>query len=320
MHAAAGAVEGSHFAPNFSVRVTAELARVAHSLHPDPWDNALMGDGTEAIKSAFSDVDASGSGAHLIGYLDAARRAPTVAAAKAWSVEKLSLRPGTSVLDVGCGTGEDVVAMADLISPGGWAAGVDIAATMVDEARKRHGHRRDVEFMRADACELPFDSAQFDACRCERTLQHLDDPSQAVSEMSRVLRAGARITLLEPDWGTLIVAGAEPETTSRILAVHVRRHRRPSTGRQLRGLLSTHGFGDIELGGNPVIYTDLASANRAFGMGRVAQLAVLAGAVSEVDASRWDREIQDADANQSFMASVTSFRACARLGSAPSSQ
>ncbi len=85
-------------------------------------------------------------------------------------------------------------------------------------------------------------------------------------------------------------------------------------------MLSTHGFTDIELGGNPVIYTDLASANRAFGMGRVAQFAVLAGAVSEVEAIRWSREIQDADANQTFIASVTGFRACAKLGSASFSE
>jgi SAM-dependent methyltransferase len=196
--------------------------------------------------------------------------------------------------------------------------GLDVSATMIEEARHRHGERGDVEFVAGDARRLPFDPATFDACRSERTLQHLDDPVLAVSEMARVLRSGGRVTLLEPDWGTLIVGGAEPEATERILAPHVRRHQQPFIGRQLRGLLTSHGFTDIELAATPVIYTDLASARRAFGMGRVAELGVSAGAASEKDVARWSQDLQEADAGGSFFASVTGFRACGRLRSASS--
>jgi SAM-dependent methyltransferase len=268
------------------------------------------------LRSAFSDVDASGSATHLIGYLDAARLAPGIVAAKAWSIEQLALGPGMSVLDVGCGTGEDVVTMADLIAPNGKAVGIDNAATMVNEARTRHGHRSDVEFVSADAHRLPFAAAEIDACRCERTLQHLHEPDLAVAEMARVLRPGGRITLLEPDWGTLIVGGTEPDMTTRILAVHVHRHQQPFIGRRLRGLLSSYGFTEIELDGRPVIYTDLASANRAFGMWRAAEFAVQAGAISEPEAIRWSEQTEEADANGTFFASSTGFRASARLKSA----
>ena len=226
------------------------------------------------FRSGFSDVDASGAGNQLIDYLDAARRAPGIVRAKSWSFDVLALEPGMGALDVGCGTGEDVIAMADLAQPKGCAVGVDVSATMIDEARRRHGHRPAVSFQTADAGLLPFESATFDACRCERTLQHIDDPDAAVAEMARVLRPGGRLALLEPDWGTLVVSGGDPEVTKRILAVHVGRHKQPALGRRLHCLLTTHGFTDIEMGAGVVMYTDISSAYRAFGMVRAAELAL----------------------------------------------
>ncbi len=267
-------------------------------------------------RSSFSDVDASGAGSPLIGYLDAARRAPSIVPAKSWSFEVLGLEPGMRTLDVGCGTGEDVIVMADRVEPKGWAMGVDLSATMIEEARRRHGHRRDVGFQTADAALLPFDNAAFDACRCERTLQHVDDPDAAVAEMARVLRPGGRVALLEPDWGTLIINGGEPEITRRILAVHVSRHQQPALGRRLRGLLTTHGFTDIELGAGVVTYTDLPNAYRAFGMVRAGELAFTAGVISQEEALRWSTDLQNADDALTFFASVTGFRASGRRSTA----
>jgi len=267
-------------------------------------------------RSSFSDVDASGAGSQLIDYLDAARRAPSIVGAKSWSFDVLSLESGMSALDVGCGTGEDVIIMADRVKPKGWAVGVDLSVTMIEEARRRHGHRQDVGFQTADAAHLPFANVTFDACRCERTLQHIDDPDGAVAEMARVLRPGGRVALLEPDWGTLIINGGEPEITGRILAVHVGRHPQPALGRRLRGLLTTHGFTDIEVGAGVVTYTDLPSAYRAFGMVRAGELAITAGVISEEEALQWSMDLQNADDALTFFASVTGFRASGRRSTA----
>lgn len=265
------------------------------------------------FRSAFSDVDASGAGNQLIDYLDAARRAPAIVDAKTWSFEVLDLEPGMRTLDVGCGTGEDVMVMAEQVQPNGRAVGIDLSATMIEEATRRHGHRQEVRFQTADAAVLPFESGIFDACRCERTLQHVDDPGAAVAEMARVLCPGGRVALLEPDWGTLIVNGGEPEITRRIFAFHSGRHQQPALGRRLRGLLTTNGFTDIELGAGVVAYTDLASAYRAFGMVRAGAHAATAGVISENEALRWTLDLQNADDALTFFASVTGFRASGRL-------
>ena len=264
-------------------------------------------------RAAFSDVDGSGLGHHLISYLDDARGSPAVIAAKGWALEALQLSPGMWALDVGCGTGEDVLAMADRIQSDGGAVGIDVSATMIREAEQRHGRRRDVEFTTADTARLPFDGGTFDACRCERTLQHLEDPEAALDEMTRVLRPAGRLALIEPDWDTLIVAGPDPGTSRRILTGHVTRHRQPAIGRRLRGLLTARGFTDIELSAGVHFNTDLSSASRAFGLTGAANRAVAAGAVSDKEAVDWVRDLETADQKQALFAAVTVFRVSGRL-------
>ena len=54
----------------------------------------------------------------------------------------------------------------------------------------------------ANATELPFPDASFDASRSERMFQHLKDPDAVFGEMVRVTKPGGRIVVLDPDWGT----------------------------------------------------------------------------------------------------------------------
>ena len=158
-----------------------------------------------ARQTGFSDVDVTVDPSYFIGYLDRGHEEPTIAAAKEWSLQQLNLAPGQQVLDVGCGTGEDVVAMAAVTGPTGVAVGVDSSTSMIEEARRRHGGVTGAQFKVADVQRLQFEPATFDACRSERTLQLLADPDRAVAEMTRVLRPGGRMALVEPDWETLVV-------------------------------------------------------------------------------------------------------------------
>ena len=136
--------------------------------------------------TGFGAVDRSRQVEHFVRYLDEARRQRSIVRAKEWSIGKLDLRLGDRALDVGCGTGEEVVTMAAVAGPVGAAMGVDSSGGMITEALRRHGQRADVFFGVADAQRLPFSSAVVDACRIERTLQHLVDPDQAMAEIARI--------------------------------------------------------------------------------------------------------------------------------------
>src|SRR5215467_10946103 len=84
----------------------------------------------------------------------------------------LELQPGFAVLDVGCGTGDDVRVLATQVGQEGRAVGLDSSETAVAEARARSEEDGlPVEFRVGDAHQLPFDAGTFEATRTERVLQ-----------------------------------------------------------------------------------------------------------------------------------------------------
>src|SRR5438270_3787680 len=94
----------------------------------------------------------------------------------------LHLREGAHVLDVGCGTGDDVRMLAELVGPHGRVDGVDVSAAMVRTARER-GLPENARVQQAEAGELPFEDETFDAVRAERVFQHLTQPDVAAKEI-----------------------------------------------------------------------------------------------------------------------------------------
>ncbi|MGH3069222.1 MAG: methyltransferase domain-containing protein [Streptosporangiaceae bacterium] len=145
--------------------------------------------------SHFEVADEADS-ADLIRYLEAASSLPGVRGCKQAATAELRLRPGHSVLDVGCGYGADVLAMARRVGPAGRAVGVDLSQNMIGEARQR-GTGLPVTFETADARGLRFAGATFDACRAERLLQHVPDPSAAagITAGARASRSGRKTRL-----------------------------------------------------------------------------------------------------------------------------
>src|SRR5579859_1213126 len=137
-------------------------------------------------------------------WLRAVAELEPVRAGKRRSYELMAIGPGDSVLDVGAGGGDDLRALAELVSPAGRVVGVDSSPASP-------------EVLPADACALPFDDDTFDACRCDRALQHVADPERALAEMVRVTRPGGVVLISEvryrPAGGTTLT----PEDARRAL-------------------------------------------------------------------------------------------------------
>jgi ubiquinone/menaquinone biosynthesis C-methylase UbiE len=89
--------------------------------------------------------------------LDEQGRSPFWQAIKRQSYELLQLERGAAVLDVGCGTGNDALALAAIVGPTGRVVGIDCSTTMLEVANRRSqdGHLP-VRFMLGNAEELDF--------------------------------------------------------------------------------------------------------------------------------------------------------------------
>lgn len=116
--------------------------------------------------AAFGDVDQKGDAASFISYLDEATNQFRAVKASAHSL--LALKSDDKVLDIGCGTGDDVRELAALVAPNGLAIGVDKSKSMIAEARRRaQGCSLPVRFEVGEAEHLPWESDYFDACRAD---------------------------------------------------------------------------------------------------------------------------------------------------------
>jgi SAM-dependent methyltransferase len=111
----------------------------------------------------------------------------------------LRVRPGSSVLDVGCGVGRWSRRLA---ARGAHVTGVDLSPTMITEARRRavaEGVADRCHFEAQDLSELDA-GAKFDLVLGVTVLQHILDPralAKAVSRMTAHLAPGGRMVLLE---------------------------------------------------------------------------------------------------------------------------
>jgi len=104
-------------------------------------------------------------------------------------------------LDVGCGTGNNLIAFAER---GYSAHGIDHSPEMLAIAERKLADRRleaRVTMRTGDVRELPYEDGSFDAVLCTGVLHHLVDMRPCLGEINRVLKPGGSFHLAEPSQG-----------------------------------------------------------------------------------------------------------------------
>lgn len=115
-------------------------------------------------------------------------------------VATASLRPGETVVDLGCGGGLDVFLAAARVGPRGRAIGVDMTPEMLALARKNLASRGDdapsnVEFHLATIDRLPLPDASVDCVISNCVINLAPDKNAVFREIARVLRPGGRLAV-----------------------------------------------------------------------------------------------------------------------------
>jgi len=244
-----------------------------------------------------------------IAYLDNVRASEPALRYKQRSLDWLEIQPGHRVLDVGCGTGEDVIEIGRRTGPSGHAVGLDISSAMIDEANRRvSSSMPSVRFYLGDVHALAFDDDCFDSCRSDRAVQHMEDPPKAIAEMARVVRPRGFIVVVEPDWETLCIDSADRKTTRAIvnyLCDHSVKH--GWIGRRLPGIFRSCGLTGIEVAADAFILTDFATADRVWSLRQRAFDAQRAGRISALEAASWITELEHAARTSSFFSAAVGF-------------
>ncbi|MGW5847325.1 methyltransferase domain-containing protein [Streptomyces sp. NPDC055254] len=160
------------------------------------------------------------------------------------------LRPGMSVLDVGCGPGTITADLAELVAPGGRVTAVDAAPEVVERARAYAAERglTAVEFAAADVHALDFPDDSFDVVHAHQVLQHVADPVRALGEMRRVCRPGGIVAARDADYAAMTWYPAAPGLDE-WLGLYRRVARanggEPDAGRRLRTWARGAGFTEV---------------------------------------------------------------------------
>jgi ubiquinone/menaquinone biosynthesis C-methylase UbiE len=106
--------------------------------------------------------------------------------------EALELIPDERVLDVACGSGNGAISAAR--RTWGNTVGADYVPALLERGRERAAAERlEVEFVEADAQDLPFEDASFDVAMSIFGAMFAPDQSKAASELLRTVKPGGRI-------------------------------------------------------------------------------------------------------------------------------
>jgi demethylmenaquinone methyltransferase / 2-methoxy-6-polyprenyl-1,4-benzoquinol methylase len=124
---------------------------------------------------------------------DAMNRTMTAGLDQRWrrATARAVVRPGDSVLDACCGTGDLAVAAA---REGGRVTGLDFSERMLERARRKAPA---LEWVEGDLLSLPFAEGSFDAATVGFGVRNVEDLELGLAELRRVLRPGGRVGVLE---------------------------------------------------------------------------------------------------------------------------
>jgi ubiquinone/menaquinone biosynthesis C-methylase UbiE len=271
----------------------------------------------EYLSKGFADIDLQKDGAVYKDCLRFLDSLPYYRRCKERSYELLRLAPGLSVLDVGCGIGDDVFRMAERVVPGGRVVGIDASSRMIEEARLRLPASVNVAFREGDARALPFRDSSFSRCRIDRTLQHIEGADMVLREMVRVLKPGGLLLAYDNDWGTFSINGTDEETTRIIERYWCDSFTNRWIGRYLKGYLLAAGLEEIRVYPSVSLIDDFDTADRIYNVRLSVDLAVEAGLLTQHRAEQWLLNLERLTAAGGFYCALAAYTVTGRKPDQP---
>jgi ubiquinone/menaquinone biosynthesis C-methylase UbiE len=258
--------------------------------------------------SNFTTVDSAPDATWFIDFMDLANSLPQYGRIRSDLAEGLGHDLcGRTILEVGCGTGDDARELSHLVGPAGKVVITDPSDTMLQEARRR-GSGRDlpVEYRSADLRALPFADASFDGARAKLVLMHCDDIEAGLDELVRVLRTGGRLSAYDYDFDTMVIDHPDRDATREVIRAFSDGHRNNWSGRQLARRYRERGMRDIVVRPHTVVmpfhFFEKMTAGRLASAQAAGSLAL-----SREELAAWWLPLAEAQSRGTFFASFAGF-------------
>jgi len=188
--------------------------------------------------------------------------------------------PGSTVLEAGCGVGAQTLTLAQR-SPDARFTSIDISAESVAEAKRRAdvAGLTNVEFGQRNIFDLPFAAQSFDHIFVCFVLEHLSEPVEALAVLSRLLKPGGTITVIEGDHGS---AYFHPDSAAAQAAIQCQIRLQATAGgnaligREVYPLMVEAGFESVSVSPR-MVYVDSSRPDLVDGFTRKTFTAMIEG-------------------------------------------
>ena len=222
------------------------------------------------------------------------------------SYELMQLAQGMTVLDAGCGLGDDAFRIAKQVIPDGKVIGLDASAAMLEKARSRKlSTQLPVQFQVGNVKALPFADNSFSRCRIDRVLQHIPQPQEAISELVRVLEPDGLLLAYDNDWGTFSVTSSNVAIARTIENLWCDSFTNSRIGLYLCDHFISCGLSDIKIYPCTCIINDFETADKVYNLRKTVEKAIAGGMISASQGNDWIEDLIHKTKTGSFMAALT---------------
>ena len=150
--------------------------------------------------------------------------------------QRLNIKPGSTILDIGTGTGVFLPFLLNKVGKHGQIVSLDFAEEMLRKARAK-GFNGNIYYLNADVTDIPLAEESFDVVVCYSSFPHFQDKPRALAEIKRVTKNGGELFICHTSSRAIInqIHRQIPAVANDII---------PDEG-EMRIMLSMAGFTDI---------------------------------------------------------------------------
>ncbi|HEY1025060.1 MAG TPA: methyltransferase domain-containing protein [Sphingobacteriaceae bacterium] len=209
------------------------------------------------------------------------------------------------VIDLGCGTGMDVIQISALLRNSVKVVGIDHDDNMLEKGRAAVSEDPNIEFICAEAFPIPFENDTVSGLRAERLVQHLKEPQRVMNDIHRVLQPNAPLVIVETDWPGLIFYNEHRDIEQKL--VHYLTHAKINNGeasRKIVAYMEESGFKNIQIDIFPFVLRTLKEANMYLWIDKIIHEAADQNYISNEEHQLFMNALESADAKKCFTCSI----------------